>query len=70
MKCGCMTWFGVERRVHGRIAGFHCADEHVTAIADKTVREIGKPAKPIFQKPGGQVAAPDTMADFARGAMA
>jgi type VI secretion system secreted protein VgrG len=44
----------------------HSADKHVMVIADKAVihKDIEKPATVIFQKPGGQVAAEDTVYPF------
>lgn len=44
----------------------HSADKHLLVIADKSTvhKEIGKPAKVIYQKPSGAVAAEDTVHPF------
>jgi len=44
----------------------HSADKHLLVIADKAAvhKEIGKPAKVLYQKPSGSVAAEDTVYPF------
>jgi len=44
----------------------HSADKHLLVIADKPAvhKEIGKPAKVLYQKPSGVVAAEDTVYPF------
>lgn len=44
----------------------HSDDQHLLVIADKptTHKEIGKPAKVLYQKPSGSVAAEDTVYPF------